>query len=246
LARESGWRGADDPVKTTELIAGSSVVLLAALSAHAQGNFQNLNFEAANIPSGTQVASFVPISEGLPGWSAYFTTGSTTDPQTQVGFDFISTGGNIISVVDKNAPMPQLQGKYSALLCGGGNEILYSSSISQSGLVPAGTQSLLFDAAVYGAPFIVTLGGQTINMVPLQTFANYTEYGGEIPSSFADHGETLSFTEPPEPEGEPQPSFLELDNIVFSPTSVVPEPNMLGLTAVGGLLFGARKWFARR
>jgi hypothetical protein len=41
-------------------------------------------------------------------------------------------------------------------------------------------------------------------------------------------------------------SWLGLDDIAFSPTAVTPEPSIFGLTAIGGLLFGARKWFARR
>jgi len=215
--------------------------------AQAQDSFQNLNFEAANIPSGTHVATFVPISEGLPGWSAYFTSGSTTEPQTQVVYDGISTGGNGIAVIDKNEPtFGPLQGKYSAFLFGGGNEVLYSAAISQSGLVPTGTQSLLFDAYVYGAPFVITLSGQTINMIPLQVFADYTEYIGQVPSSLAGQSDTLVFTEPPEAPGSPQPSELELDNISFSTMSAVPEPSIVILTVIGGLLFGAGKWLARR
>jgi hypothetical protein len=37
-----------------------------------------------------------------------------------------------------------------------------------------------------------------------------------------------------------------LDDISFSTTAVSPEPSIVALTAIGGLLFGARKWFARR
>jgi hypothetical protein len=42
------------------------------------------------------------------------------------------------------------------------------------------------------------------------------------------------------------PIWIELDDITFSTTAVAPEPNIVALTAIGGLLFGARKWFARR
>jgi hypothetical protein len=61
-------------VKTTKQIIAFSLILLAALSTHAQGTFQNLNFESANIPSGTPVSAFLPISEALPYWSAYYAT----------------------------------------------------------------------------------------------------------------------------------------------------------------------------
>ena len=36
-----------------------------------------------------------------------------------------------------------------------------------------------------------------------------------------------------------------LDDIAFSTASVSPEPNIVVLTAIGGLFFGTRKWFAR-
>jgi hypothetical protein len=134
-----------------------------------------------------------------------------------------------------------IQGSYSAFLFGGiaGNGTLYAAQISQSGLVPNGTESLQLDAQSYGLPFIVTLGGQTLNMSPLQAFSNYTLYGGNIPSSLAGQVVTLSITEPA-PTGIP-PSALELDNIVFSPSSV-PEPREFALTVLGTLLLGFRRW----
>jgi hypothetical protein len=217
--------------------------LLAAVSADAQGTFQNLNFEEASIPVSTPVNSSIPISEALPDWTAYFTSGTTVNAQTQVNYDTISLGGPIISVIDASAPaFAPLQGTYSAFLFGGGSSTpLYSASISQTGTVPTGTQSLLFDAYVSGAPFVVTLGGQAINMTPLETFAHYTLWGGTIPSSFAGQTETLSFTEPP--ATGVQPSMFELDDIVFS-TSSVPEPSPLVLTGLGAFVFALYRRFA--
>jgi len=240
LARESGLRGADDPVKTTKLIAGFSVAHLAVLSAQAQG-FVNLDFESASIPAQTSVGSLIPISEALPGWSAYFD--STTfgiEPTTQVGYDGVSTGGPIISVIDKNSQLyGPLQGSYSAFLFGGDG---FSSSISQTGTIPTGSKSLLLDAWSYDATPIVAINGQSINLVPHQTFATYTLYDGDI-SSYAG-SVTLSFTEPSPTTGGP--SEFILDNISFSTNAPTPEPSIIALTAIGGLLFGARKWFARR
>jgi hypothetical protein len=155
-----------------------------------------------------------------------------------VWYDGISLGGALISVIDSNAPaFKPLQGMYSAFLFGGGPAGLTSATISQTGLVPAGTESLLFDAYVSGASFIVTLGGQAINMTALQTFSNYSLYGGNIPTTLAGQTETLSFTEPP-PIGVP-PSFFELDNIQFS-NSFVPEPSTLSLFVLGAVLLGWR------
>ena len=216
-----------------------------ALPVHGQGTFQNLNFESATIPTSTPASSLVPISDALPGWSAYFTSGVVTQPQGGRVLRWHKLGGYSISLVDSKVTTP-VDGNYSAFLFGGGNNPLYSASISQTGTVPAGTQSLQFDGYVFGAPFTVTLGGQTINMAPLQTFAHYTLWGGNMPSSVAGQTETLTFTEPPEPPGSAQPSMFELDDISFSPNAVVPEPIPLALIAIGRFLFVLHRRIASR
>ena len=217
----------------------SIALLVLAQNGRSQG-FVNLNFESANVSGYPQDSSDVPTTSALPGWTAYYSNSSGTNVATQVWYDGISLGGAIISIIDTNAPsFTPIQGQYSAFLFGGGSSPLYSSSISQTGLVPAGTQSLLFDAYVYGAPFTVTLGSQTINMVPLQSFSDYTLYGGDIPSDLTDQSETLLFTEPP--AAVSQPSMFELDNIQFSSVPV-PEPSGFALGALGALLLGFRRW----
>jgi hypothetical protein len=229
-------------MKTTKLIAGFSVFFLAAILAHAQGAFKNLNFESASIPTGTPVDSLISISEALPDWSASYTSSlSGTESATQVGYDFISIGGPVISVIDNNAPVfAPLQGDYSAFLFGG---VGTSATISQTAKIPAGTESLMMDAWSYEASPIVAINGQAINMIPLQNISFYTVYGGTVPAADVGPSVTLSFTEPPPPSGGP--SMFELDNIAFSQVVVSPEPNIVVLTAIGGLLFAARKWFAR-
>jgi hypothetical protein len=220
-------------------------ICLAASAANAVGGFQNLDFESANIPPGTPVATFVPVSEAFPDWSAYFTTGGVNYPQTEVAYDGISTGGNVISLVDDNVGygFGPIQGNYSAFLFGGlgsdGN--VYSASISQAGVIPVGTQTLTMEAWEYDCSPIVAINGQPINMIPLETISFYTVYGGSIPSSDVGPPVTLSFTDP-----SASPGMFELDDIAFSQTVLSPEPNIAALTAIGGLLFGARKWFARR
>jgi hypothetical protein len=204
--------------------------LYAPHSLEAQGTFVNLNFESANVVGFPPDSSDVPTSDALPGWTALY--GSTAT--SEVWYDGISLGGAMVSVIDANAPaFAPLQGTYSAFLFGGaapppGSSGFVSAGLSQTAVVPAGTQSLQFDGYVSGAPFVVTLGGQTINMTALETFPNtgsyppYTLYGGNIPSAFAGQTETLSFTEPP--ATGVQPSMFELDNISFS-TQSIPEPS---------------------
>jgi hypothetical protein len=107
-------------------------------------------------------------------------------------------------------------------------------------VVPAGTKSLLIDAVALfsGDSFTVTLGNQTVNMVSVEGFRN-EDYGGSIPSNLVGQSETLTITALP-PAGVP-PSMLEFDNIQFSSTSI-PEPGVIGLSAVGGLLLAWRRW----
>jgi hypothetical protein len=223
----------------------AAAIIFAVLSAQAQGTFQNLNFESASIPSSTPIPSFVPIGEALPAWNAELinTSTSVATPQTQAVYDGVSTGGAVISLIDDNSPYRgPIEGNYSVFLFGGGNPAVISVSISQTGLIPAGTESLLMDAWISpNASPVVAIDGQPVTMFPLQTFANYTLYGGNI-SSFSGQTATLSFTDPPPAIQEPS-QFL-LDNISFSPAAVVPEPSPLALTGFGGLLFALYRRFA--
>jgi len=226
-------------MKTYNLLLLGFSFMCSTISSQAQGSFRNLNFEAAKVPNGTQPGSLIPIGEGLLAWSGYFISGSETVQETQVTYEGISLGGPVISIVDANVGFGfnPIQGNYSAFLFGGGSRPLYSAEISQTGVVPSGTRSLLVDVRSDSTPFTVTLGGQTINMVPLQMFSTYTLYGGDV-SSFAGQVAALNFIAPP--ASGAQPSMLELDNMVFSPNSV-PEPTTLGLLACGGLLFVLRR-----
>jgi len=211
----------------------------------AQGTtaFQNLNFEAANL-IGYSPRDLVPITSAMPGWSAFW---GTMQSQT-VGYDAINLSAGIISIIDSAsppfAPAP-LQGKYSALLEGSSSTSgLYPATISQTGLVPAGIQSLAVDMFWESAPPVVTLGGQNITMVPIKTFPTYTLYAGNI-AAFAGQSATLSFTAPaPTPVGSIQ-TFLVLDNIMFS-TASVPEPGTLALFLIGTLFTGIFSPFRKK
>jgi len=203
----------------------------------AQG-FVNLNFESADTSGHSPGDMNVAIANAFPGWTGTFTSSLNTNTPSLVGYDVISLGGPVISINDSSSGINSIQGVYSALLFGGGSNPLYSSALSQTGMVPVGTESLLLDANFSGASFVVTLGGQNISMTPLQSFSNYILYGGNV-SSFAGQTVDLSIIEPP--STGTQPSSLLLDNIQFSPSSV-PEPRALSLTALGGSLLIWRRW----
>jgi len=230
---------------TAALFAGLAV-LLSAVGAAGQGTFQNLDFEAAQIPSGTIPNSGpISISNAFPGWSASYRGGNGTYQAIQVLYDGISLGGPVISIIHHASGLygtyDSLQGMYSAFLFGSdegpfGHQV--STTISQTGLVPNGTTSILMD--VYGYPaqawygFTVSPGGQPIGMAPVQTFPSYTLYRGDV-SAFAGHTAQLSITALAPPLGDIDPNGVLLDDIRFE---TVPEPSVFALSALGALLIG--------
>jgi hypothetical protein len=207
-------------------------------------SFVNLNFESAKVSAYSPWNDNVPITNALPGWSAYITDGTQTNTFAQVWYNDVSLGGAAISLVDSNSlshSFGPLAGKYSVILFGGGgpsSSLGWASSISQTAVVPADAKSLLVLASVVGASFTVTLGNEIINMVPVGGVPN-EDYGGSIPLNLVGQSETLTFTESP-PSGVP-PSWLDLDNIQFSSTAI-PEPSVFGLSVMGGLFLTWRRW----
>lgn len=124
------------------------IYALPSFRSQAQGSFTNLNFESANIPLGTAPQSDVPIFNGIPGWNANFYSAQYGNfPQKTVVYDGISGGGESICINDANTAggnYEPLAGNFTAALFGGiGN---FSSTISQTGTVPTGTESLRFIA----------------------------------------------------------------------------------------------------
>lgn len=185
-------------MKMTKISILNLLIFVGIQNGHNQV-FVNLNFESARIPNTASPGSLVPISAGLPGWTGYFVSNSATNQTSQVVYDGFSLGGSAISINDSNTypGFAALQRNYSAYLFGG---IGGTAVISQTGLVPSGTKSLFVDIqqsfSVYNVPFTVSLNGQTINLVPVETFPAYTLYGGDI-SSFAGQVATLAFANPP-------------------------------------------------
>jgi hypothetical protein len=131
-----------------------------------------------------------------------------------------------------------IDGNYSVLLQGSGTAS--AASISQTNLIPTGTQSLLFKAQPGTGPLDISIGGQNIPFTAVGSGVNYTLYGANL-SAWAGDTEQLMFSAL---LGSYGLNNWEIDDISFS-TTPEPEPNILALTAIGGLLFGARKWFAR-
>ena len=121
------------------------------------------------------------------------------------------------------------------------------ATITQTGLVPVGTQSLRFKAQF--APFNssgsfgVTLGGETLSLLPIASGANYTLYAADV-HALAGQTAGLAFTVFSYPQ-QLAADYLFLDSIQFSNVPV-PEPGVFGLSALGALLLGWRVLGRRR
>lgn len=199
---------------------------------HAQGQgFLNLNFENATIaPTPVGGATFpADPTQALPGW----TVGGSG---TVVGYNGLSIGAPAISLIGPNFPnsagFTPLQGSYSVLLqyfnIAGG-----PPTLSQTGMIPAGTQSINFLVGSGESDAVVTLNGVNIPLVPISG----ERLAGNI-SAFAGSIAQITFSTMTGGAGGDR---LYFDDVQFS-SSLVPEPGTLGLIASGALLFGLHRW----
>ncbi len=220
---------------TFAILSAFTLLLASACLAFSQG-FANLDFESAQVIPLTQGADYPPYSiattNALPGWAVYL--GSSQQSQIT---DTPALGSTWVFLIATNGA---LSGNFSVGLQGGST---YSSaSISQTGLVPVGTESLQFEAqsslAAIPGSLVVSLGGQNILFSALSADSNYTLYGGNISPAFAGQTETLTFSALESIYGA---NNWDIDNIQFS-SIPTPEPSTVGLFALGGLLLGYRRW----
>lgn len=214
------------------VLIAQAMTLTVALSTHAQ-TFTNLNFEQAHPNPDTP--GLVTAASAFPDW----TVSIDGIQQTQVYYNVTSTGATQVALVSASSlDFTALDGNYSALLEG----LVPGSvaSISQTGLIPAGTQSLFFEANGDADSFELFVGTIAVPFAAIGAGPNYFIYGANI-STWADDTEQITFS-----DFGGSPNIWEIDDISFSPTSIAPEPSIIALTAIGGMLFGARKSFARR
>ena len=201
-------------------------------------SFQNMDFEQANIspaPAGyipTYALNPISAADALPYWTVREDTTVCTAVSSSPGLD--QTFVYLAPVYNYGyASHPSLQGAFSIELSASGLDTYKSASISQTGLVPAGTRSIQFQLRTYlGGPgvesLIVTLNGTPVNF---STFGGVMNMAGDV-SAFAGTTAELTFT---------ATSFSNymIDSIVFS-SQAVPEPSTLTLLTVGGLFLGWR------
>jgi hypothetical protein len=205
--------------KITMMLAVSAMLVI---SARGQ-DFLNLNFESAqNLPGNPGNGVSIAVANALPGWTAYDGLLALSD------VFFVSNNfTGIATTVELEGGTLALSGNLSVGL--------YSnSSLSQTGVVPGTAESLQFEAygpgpggSLGGSDLGVTLGGQSLSLLPLSTGPNYVVYGANIPADLAGQTEALTFLT----QGS---GGVLLDNIEFSPMSI-PEPGTLALAGLGGL-----------
>jgi PEP-CTERM motif len=216
-----------------KVLLASGFWIAAAISpAHAQ-SFANLNFESATVVSNNPAFGFLDWSLALPSWShsAGPDTGAVYYSSTHVGLTpwFLLVSAN-------SRPDSLLQGNFSVSFANGfgnsnGTGPLLGSYLSQTGLVPANTQSIRLQAK---GPVAVSLGGINIPLVPL----GGNEFGANV-SSFAGSITELKLLNASTTSQDP----VVFDNIRFSNVAVVPEPAGAWLMGAGLL---AVMWRRRR
>ena len=233
---------------------GLTLILLSATHGQGQGTvgdgtFQNLDFEQAVSQGGP---GLYPLGSLLPGWSA--SLGGV--PQSSALYNVVPGATAAIVLLGPQssppvgpAPPPVINGQFSALLISANSGVAQpptSASISQTGMVPTGTQSIQIKIKASAdipsaADFTLTLGGVSISMLPLSTTGPYTLFEGNI-SAFGGLMKQLTITAPAPPVGV---DFVALDDITFS-SQFVPEPSSLALLALGGGLVAILTLVSRR
>jgi hypothetical protein len=219
-----------------------AVVSFALLRNASGQDFQNLDFESATlVPVPGDSYGGVQFAPAFPGWTKTIVGG--IDTNALYNNIFLDSAG--IAIIDHNSSFfsgDVIEGNYTAVLESGlGQNGPTDVTLSQTGLVPAGTESLQFKASEWfdsSGAFAVTLGGQTLSLTVLGTGPNYTLYGADV-SQWANQTAQLTFTvfgENPHVNDE----SLFLDEIQFS-SQIVPEPSVFGLLALGGLFLRLRR-----
>jgi hypothetical protein len=215
---------------------GTIILALAVWVGAQAAPFQNLDFEAADLPviPRGQEGTYVPISIGLPGWSASLGTSALSQVlhnSATLGSPAVLIWGPDMSYATAQAG-GRIEGDFTAVLQAGTAASGPPLSISQTGLVPLEGQWLLFKGRVGFVPPMPTVFSVSLNdqNVPIAaSLPEYTLYGGDV-STFVGTEAELKFT-----VYRGLGNGLILDSIEFSP---VPEPGSFVLVALG-LVAGA-------
>jgi hypothetical protein len=229
----------------------AALLLFKASAGFAQGSFQDLNFESADVPASSgyePYGTFVPIASALPGWTAFV----GNQQVSQVAYNSPTAGTATISLIGPNWNTDDvdqygvgiIDGNYTLDLQGGANPnniaLIEPVSIEQFGAVPSTAESLQFKALTSLPSLSVSFAGSALNLVALSSGVGpngipYNLYGANI-SAYAGQAGELEFTS----GNETYPTICLLDDITFSPNAVTPEPSTLALGIVGASVIWLR------
>ena len=241
------FRPGSHVVKCSHVILSVAISFFLLQTVSGQGAFGNLNFEQASIvsapPDYTPSDAYNPISAGsaLP----YWTVREDGVVMTAVWGTPVALDETSVALV--SAGHSPIQGSYSVQLSAYADApagLYHSSSISQTGFIPVGSQSIQFliaspsQAGSIQPNPIVTLNGTPIGISKVSQAGGVITMAGDV-SAFAGTTATLAVL-CQATQGAAFPgneNIFNLDGIQF-----VPEPNCLALVGLGGIFFGLRRW----
>jgi hypothetical protein len=192
--------------------------VLARFCATAQGTFQNLDFEQAiDVPT-YPGSPFIWTTDAFPGWTVYAGGG----PQTEVARDGVLYA--VAALADTAPPSLVLDGNFSAILAGYGL-VSVTAAIGQSGVIPAGSESLRFLSL---GQLSVSFAGHSLPLQVLGNGPNASQiYGANISAYAGQYGQMLFQAGPG--------GIYVLDNISFS-SQAIPEPGAPSILGLGALV----------
>ena len=223
-------------VKSTPYRLFLTIILLFTGKNHvlAQGSFVNLDFEQARFHVSRTPANVfggsVDPALAFSGW----TIGNSTNGLTYVLYNTGTLGSPAVDLIGPNFPnalgYSPLQGSYSVLVQYSSLPRLGLPTLSQTGLIPTGAQSISFlVGAFYESAAAVTLNGIDIPLVPVSG----GRLAGDI-SAFAGGVAQLTFSTSTSHLGD---NYLYFDDVQFS-SQPIPEPSGLAMFGVGALSLG--------